>query len=161
MRALKINDYEVSEELYYTKEHSWLKIEGGNCRIGVTDYFQKMLRGWAFRKPSDLVFVGLPSVGSRASKSEPVASIESAKAVADLYAPASGEILEVNEELQDNPGLIGESPYEDGWVVLIKPSDPNGEIKSLMKANDYCKHLEELIGIREREYEKTLKEVGL
>ena len=158
---MKVDGYEVNEKLYYTKEHSWIKIEGEKCRIGVTDYFQKMLRGWAFRKPTDLVFVGLPALGSRAIKSEPIAPIESAKAVADLYAPITGEISEVNEGLLDNPPLISESPYEDGWIVVVKPYDLENEIKSFMKAGDYCEHLKELIGKREQEYEKTMKEVGL
>ncbi len=158
---MKINDNEVPEELYYTKEHSWMRINKKKCIIGITDYFQKMLRGWAFREPTDIVFVELPQVGLKASISDPIASIESIKAVSDLNVPVSGEIIKVNEELLDNPNLIGESPYVDGWIAIITPSDLDNEIKSLMKARDYCKHLEKLIEIRKHEYLEMLRKVGL
>jgi len=158
---LKVNSYEVLEELYYTERHSWVKIEGEKCRVGVTDYFQKMVRGWAFRKPTDIVYVGLPQTGLTVKRGEPIASIESAKAVSDMYTPVSGEIVEVNSELLDNPGVIGESPYKEGWIAIIKPSNLNSEAETLMTAEDYKKHLESLIDIRNREYMEMLKEVGL
>ncbi|GAF77893.1 unnamed protein product, partial [marine sediment metagenome] len=158
---MKINGYEIREKLYYTKEHIWMKIEEEKCKIGVTDYFQKMLRGWAFREPTDIVFVELPQKGTKFSKSESIASIESLKAVSDLNVPASGEVLEINEGLGDNPNLIGESPYEDGWIIEMKPYDLDSEIKYLLKARDYRKHLEKLIEKREQKYSEMTKEVGL
>lgn len=162
---MKIDDIEIREELYYTDKHSWIKIEEKICKVGVTDYFQKMVRGWAFRAPSELVYIELPKKGSRVSKSDSIASIESVKAVSDLSAPLSGDIIEVNEELIDAPELIGESPYDDGWIVIMKPFDFKSEIKSLMNVEDYCKHLEKLIEARkseiEKEYEKMMEKVGL
>lgn len=162
---MKIDNFEVNEGLYYTKEQSWIEIGGETYKVGVTDYFQKMLRAWKFRGPSELIFVALPEIGSKFSKSEPVASVESGKGVADFYAPLSGEITRVNEDLLDNPGLIGESPYEDGWIVAMKPSKLSDEIKSLMTAADYCKYLEEIVEERKRkfeeEYQEMLEKVGL
>ncbi|MBS7625637.1 glycine cleavage system protein GcvH [Candidatus Bathyarchaeota archaeon] len=158
---MKVNGYEVCDGLYYIEQHSWVKIEGETCKVGVTDYFQKMVRGWAFRKPTDIVYVGLPQVGLKARKGDPIASIESAKAVSDMHTPLSGEVMEVNIELLDNPGVIGESPYEKGWVAIIKPSHLEDEVKNLMTAEGYKKHLESLIDIKNQEYTEMLKKVGL
>ena len=151
--------FEVNEGLYYAKEHSWIRIAGETCKVGVTDYFQKMMRGWSFRGHSALLFVALPKTSSKFSKSEPVASIESSKAVADLCAPLSGEILNVNENLSDNPGLIGESPYEDGWIVTMKPSRLGDEMESLMTAVEYCSYLEEIVEARKRKFEEEYQEM--
>ena len=162
---MRVLDFKVLEELYYTKKHNWLKIEENKCRFGMTDYFQKMLRGWAFRAPSEIVYVELPKVNSKVSKLESIGSIESIKAVSDIYAPVSGDVIEVNEKLFESPELIGDSPYKDGWIVSIKPSDLDNEIKLLMDSNDYYKYLERLVEEREhelkQEYEEMLKKVGL
>ncbi len=158
-------DFKILEKLFYTKEHIWLKIEEDKCRFGMTDYFQKMLRGWAFRGPSEIVYIELPKVNSKVSKLESIGSIESVKAVSNICAPVSGDVMEVNEKLFEKPELIGDSPYKDGWIASIKPSDLDNEIKLLMDSKNYCKYLERLIEEREhelkQEYEEMLKKVGL
>jgi glycine cleavage system H protein len=162
---LRILDFKILEELYYTKKHNWLKFEEDKCRFGMTDYFQKMLRGWAFRAPSEIVHVELPKVNSKVSKLESIGSIESIKAVSDICAPISGEVIEVNEKLFERPELIGDDPYKDGYLASIKPSDLDNEIKLLLDSTDYYKYLERLIKEREhelkQEYEEMLKKTGL
>src|SRR5690625_7573915 len=95
-------------DLYYSQEHIWVKKEGNQVRIGVTEYGQDEL--------GDIVFVELPEVGEELVADEPFGSVESVKTVSELYAPISGKILEVNEELEDNPEFINESPYEKAWI---------------------------------------------
>lgn len=130
---MKVGDYEVTEGLYYTKEHEWIKLEGSNCRIGVTDYAQKSLH--------EVVFVDLPKVGGKATKSQSVGSVESVKAVADVFAPISGEIVEVNTKLADTPELVNQQPYGDGWIAVVKPSNLDVDLKSLLDAKGYVDFL--------------------
>jgi len=130
---LKVNDCEVSEELYYTKEHEWVKLEGNNCRIGVSDYAQKSLH--------EVVFVDLPKVGSKITRSQPLGSVESVKAVADVFTPISGEVTEVNAKLADTPELVNQQPYGSGWIAIIKPSNLEAELRSLLDAKGYAAFL--------------------
>lgn len=134
---MKVNDYEVLEGLYYTKEHEWVKIEGKNCRIGITDYAQKSLH--------EIVFVDLPKVGTKVSQMQPIGAVESVKAVADIFSPISGEIVEVNDKLMDSPELLNKSPYSDGWIALITPSNLDEEIKKLFDAKSYCDYIKSLL----------------
>lgn len=130
---LKVNDYEVPEGLYYTKEHEWIKLEDSNCRIGVTDYAQKSLH--------EVVFVDLPKVGAKVTQSQSLGSVESVKAVADVFAPVSGEIRETNTKLADTPELVNQVPYADGWIAVITPSNLETEIKNLLDAKRYADFL--------------------
>jgi len=130
---LKANDYEVPEELYYTKEHEWVKVEGDVCRIGVTDYAQKSLH--------EIVFVDLPKVGAKVSQSQTLGSVESVKAVADVFAPISGEVRETNMKLADTPELVNQQPYGDGWIVVIKSTNLEAELKALLNARAYADFL--------------------
>jgi len=130
---LKVNDYEVPEGLYYTKEHEWVKLEGGNCRIGVSDYAQKSLH--------EVVFVDLPKVRAKIVRSQSLGSVESVKAVADVFAPISGEVTEVNAKLADTPELVNQQPYGDGWIAVIKPSNLEAELKNLLDAKSYADFL--------------------
>ncbi|MCS7385680.1 MAG: glycine cleavage system protein GcvH [Candidatus Methanomethylicota archaeon] len=130
---MKVNDYEVREELYYTKEHEWAKIEGELVRIGITDYAQKQLR--------DIVYVELPEVGKKISKMGVLGTVESVKAVSEVYSPLSGEVVEVNEELENSPELINQDPYGEGWIAVLKPSNLEEELKDLMKADEYAEYL--------------------
>jgi len=127
---LKVNDYEVSEGLYYTKEHEWVKLEGNSCRIGVSDYAQKSLH--------EVVFVDLPKVGSQITRFQPLGSVESVKAVADVFAPISGEVTEVNAKLADTPELVNQQPYGSGWIAIIKPSNLEAELRNLLDAKGYA-----------------------
>ncbi len=124
----------IPENLKYTNEHEWLKVEGDFAYIGITDYAQEEL--------SDIVYLELPEVGKTVKKGDVLTTLEAVKTVADVYAPASGEIVEVNEKLKDNPGLINEDPYTEGWIVKIKLTNPD-EINELLSAEEYKKIIEE------------------
>ena len=117
----------VPDNLNYTEEHEWLKVqEDGQARVGITDYAQDSL--------SDVVFVELPEVGEQFNRGDVMAVAESVKAASDIYAPISGKIVSINEKLEESPELVNESPYEFGWMVLIKPE---GEVKGLLDAASY------------------------
>jgi glycine cleavage system H protein len=116
------------KELRYSEEHEWVKTEGDNFRVGITHFAQSEL--------GDIVFVELPEVGTEVKADEPFGSVESVKTVSELYAPVSGKVVEVNEELNDNPEYVNESPYEKAWMVVIEPSDKN-ELDNLMTAEQY------------------------
>lgn len=121
-------------DLYYSQEHIWVKKEGNQVRIGVTEYGQDEL--------GDIVFVELPEVGEELVADEPFGSVESVKTVSELYAPISGKILEVNEELEDNPEFINESPYEKAWIVVIELADDT-ELDELLTDDEYVSFLED------------------
>jgi glycine cleavage system H protein len=105
---------EVPDNLSYTKDHEWMLVDDdGNIRVGITDHAQDAL--------SDVVFVELPEIGSKYSEGDAMAVAESVKAASDIYAPVSGEIVEVNDKLEESPELINESPYEFGWMVVMVP----------------------------------------
>ncbi len=118
------------KDLRYSEEHEWVKDEGGNYRIGITHFAQSEL--------GDIVFVELPQVGDEVKSDEPFGSVESVKTVSELYAPISGKVIEVNEELEDSPEFVNESPYENAWMIVVEPSDVS-EIDELMSADEYDK----------------------
>jgi len=119
---------EFPENLKYTKEHEWARIEGGVVVVGVTEYAQESL--------GEIVYVELPEEGSKVSRSEAFGVVESTKAVSDLFAPVSGTVVEVNDTLMDSPELINEDPYEEGWLIRIEISDL-GELADLLDAGTY------------------------
>ncbi|MBN1999483.1 glycine cleavage system protein GcvH [candidate division KSB1 bacterium] len=118
----------VPEELFYTEEHEWISVDENIATIGITDYAQGEL--------GDVVFVELPKPGTQVMQMEPFGTIEAVKAVSDLFAPVSGEIIEINEVLDHNPETVNQEPYGAGWMIKIKMSDPN-ELNSLLKADAY------------------------
>ena len=118
----------VPDDRKYTQEHEWVLIEGDTGTIGVTDY--------AAGEMGDVVFVELPEPGSEFSQGDTVGTIESVKAVADLYLPLSGEILEINDTVVDSPELLNSSPLDDGWLMKVRISDP-AELDQLMDAAAY------------------------
>lgn len=118
------------KELKYSEEHEWVKDEDGKYRIGITHFAQSEL--------GDIVFVELPEVGDEVTADEPFGSVESVKTVSELYAPISGKVVEVNEELEDSPEFVNESPYEQAWMIVVEPSDLS-ELDALMSAEDYDK----------------------
>lgn len=120
--------------LKYTEEHEWVRIEGNRATIGITDYAQKEL--------GDIVFVEVPEVGATVVQHNPMAVVESVKAVSDVYAPVSGTVLEVNEALETNPELVNQDPYGEGWIAVIEMSDP-AEAEALLSAREYEDLLEE------------------
>jgi len=122
----------IPKELKYMESHEWAKNEGGNIRVGVSDYAQHEI--------TDVVHVELPAVGKKVEFKQPCAVIESVKAAFDIYAPVSGEIIAVNEKLDANPELVNKAPYTDGYFFVIKPSNPS-ELSKLMSSEDYKKTL--------------------
>ncbi len=124
----------IPEGIYYSEDHEWVKVEEGVGTIGITDFAQDEL--------GDIVFVELPQVGDEFDKEDNFGVIESVKAVSDLYMPVSGEVVEVNEDLLDQPELVNEDPYEGGWIVKVSLSDES-ELEELMDADEYSSFLEE------------------
>ncbi|HXG58344.1 MAG TPA: glycine cleavage system protein GcvH [Thermoanaerobaculia bacterium] len=121
------------EDSRYAKSHEYIHVEGDIGTIGITDYAQKEL--------GDVVFVELPQVGSQLEAGDELGSIESVKAVSELFSPVSGEVVEVNEALADKPQLVNEDPYGDGWMIRIRLSDPT-EVDELMTAEEYEEYIE-------------------
>jgi len=127
---------EIKDDLRYTEDHEWVKIDDDDASvawIGVTDYAQSQL--------GDVVMVEVPSVGDEVSASDAFGTVESPKSVSDLFSPVTGEVVAVNDALEDNPELVNESPYADGWIVQIRMSDPS-ELDGLMDAEAYAAHVE-------------------
>ena len=125
---------EFPEDLKYTREHEWVLIDGSTATIGITDHAQHEL--------GDVVFVELPAIGDRVEKSDAFGVVESTKAVSDVYAPLSGEVTEINDDLPDNPELINEDPYGDGWMVKVSIGD-KADLDDLMTADEYRRFIEE------------------
>ncbi len=133
---IEVGEYEIKEGLYYTKDHEWAQVlEDGTVLVGITDYAQKEL--------GDLAYVELPEIGKEVSKGDVLCEIESVKAVSEVYAPVSGEVIEVNSELEDSPEFLNEDPYGN-WIAKLKPSNLEDELKELMDAEAYAKYLESL-----------------
>ncbi|MBB6453469.1 glycine cleavage system H protein [Salirhabdus euzebyi] len=124
----------LPKELRYSEEHEWVKVEGDKVRIGITDFAQSEL--------GDIVFVELPEVGEEIEVDEPFGSVESVKTVSELYAPLSGKIVEINEDLEDSPEFVNESPYEKAWMIVIEPTDMS-QLDALMTAEEYQKMIDE------------------
>jgi len=118
----------VLEGLYYTKEHEWAKVEDDVVTIGITDYAQSEL--------GDIVFVELPVAGTNVNVGDAFMTIEAVKAVSDAYSPVSGEIIEVNDELESSPDIINRDCYGEGWIIKIKMANPD-ELNSLLSADEY------------------------
>jgi glycine cleavage system H protein len=116
------------ENLRYTKEHEWVRVEGNTGTVGITDHAQNEL--------GDIVYVDLPKVGTQVEQGRTLGSVESVKAVSDIYSPVSGEVIEVNGLLADKPETLNTSPHEEGWLLKIRLSSP-GEVGALMSAADY------------------------
>lgn len=124
---------EFPNNLHYTKEHEWTRIEGNRAVVGITDFAQEEL--------GDVVFVELPEVGKVIEAAGTFGVVESVKAVSDLYAPVSGTIVEVNTVLEDRPELVNQSPYGDGWMITIELSNPD-ELHDLLNAQAYQAYIE-------------------
>ncbi|KIQ95000.1 Octanoyl/lipoyl carrier protein [Anoxybacillus thermarum] len=118
----------IPKELRYSQEHEWVRVEGNTVRVGITDFAQSEL--------GDIVFVELPEIGAQLTANEPFGSVESVKTVSELYAPISGKVVAVNEELNDNPEYVNESPYDKAWMIVIEPSDMS-EVDNLLTAEQY------------------------
>jgi len=122
------------EDLHYTKQHEWVRLSGDVGAVGITDYAQKEL--------GDIVYVDLPRVGTKVEQAKVMGSVESVKAVSDIYSPISGEVIEINDVLATAPEKLNESPHGDGWLVKVRLSVPT-EIPGLLSAADYSKYVAE------------------
>jgi glycine cleavage system H protein len=119
---------EAPPGLKYSKEHEWVAAEEAVATIGITDHAQEQL--------GEIVYIELPSIGEKVSKDDPFGVVESVKAVSDIYAPVSGTVLEVNEDLAESPEVVNEDPYGDGWLIKVKVSDP-ADLDDLMDNDEY------------------------
>ncbi|WP_152655128.1 glycine cleavage system protein GcvH [Oceanobacillus sp. CFH 90083] len=124
----------LPKDYLYSKEHEWVKQEDGKVRIGITDFAQDEL--------GDIVFVELPEVGDSIELEEPFGSVESVKTVSELYAPVSGKVVEVNEELEDSPELVNESPHEKAWMIVVELENED-DLEKLLDAEAYQEFIEE------------------
>ena len=124
---MEIEGYLLPDDLYYHKEHFWAKVEGNTVTVGTTDFAQKLA--------GQIVYIELPSVGKAVEQGKPCGSMESGKWVGRIYAPISGKVESSNQDLEDSPEFINESPYEKGWMFKISASNLQDDLKNLMKGN--------------------------
>ena len=122
----------IPDDLLYTESHEWIKREGDNVRVGITDHAQSEL--------TDVVYVELPKLERQVNAKEPIAVVESVKAASDIYAPVKGTVVEANKALEADPGLINREPYGQGWIFVLKIANPD-YLKNLRDAEGYKKHI--------------------
>jgi len=134
---MDIQGYYVPDDLMYTKEHEWAKEDGPIVRVGVTDYAAKTL--------NDVVYVTSPKVNDRVEQTKSMGTVESIKAVSEVYSPVSGIVTKANGQLDSHPELVNKSPYGDGWLIEVKPSDFASERESLLDARAYAAYLDTLL----------------
>jgi len=125
--------YEVQEGLYYSKDHEWARIESDLAVVGITDYAQKSLH--------EIVYVELPSEGMELKQMESFGTVESVKAVSEMFSPVSGVVTQVNQALEESPELVNNDPYGEGWIIKIRPKNLEDDLKNLMDANQYADYL--------------------
>ena|SRR3989338_7225046 len=126
---------EIPQDLKYTREHEWVRVDGDNGTVGITDYAQHAL--------TDVVFVELPEKGKKINQFKSFCTIESVKSVSDVFAPASGEVVDANSDVSEKPELVNKDPYGEGWIAKIKISNKS-ELNNLMSAEQYKQYLEGL-----------------
>jgi glycine cleavage system H protein len=125
----------IPAELRYTAEHEWVAVDGPVASIGITDYAQRAL--------GDVVYVSIPTPGTRVTAGEPCGEVESTKSVSDIYSPVNGEVAEVNGDVDDDPGLVNSDPYGAGWLIKVRLDDDSAEPAGLMSAEEYAELTEE------------------
>ena len=129
----ELNELSFPDDVRYSESHEWVKVSGDTVKLGITDYAQDQL--------GDIVFVELPDVGDTYEKGTEFGTVESVKAVSELYIPIGGEVVAVNSALEDAPELINNTPYTEGWMIEVKPDNPT-ELESLMDKDAYFKSLQ-------------------
>ncbi len=129
---MKYEDYDVPDDLKYTEKHQWAKVEGDNIRIGITDFAKKQLKEIVF-----VEFISQVGDAMDAASDEPIATIESTKAVGEVFAPVSGEVVEVNEALEDDPDPNLSDAYGNGWMYVVKASNKDADLGNLLDATAY------------------------
>ncbi|UCC33342.1 MAG: glycine cleavage system protein GcvH [Candidatus Bathyarchaeota archaeon] len=139
---MKVDSYDIPENCYYVKEHEWIFIEDdGTARIGITDYAQKALR--------EITYFYAGTRGAEIGRMETICKIESVKSVAEIMSPLTGRVIRFNNRLFDNPSLINDDPYGEGWIATIRPAKPDKELEKLLKPEAYAEHITELTKIDE------------
>jgi glycine cleavage system H protein len=126
---------QLPDDLRYSSDHEWVRLENGQLRLGITDYAQDAL--------GDVVFVEIPEVGMQVDAAAKVSEVESTKSVSDIYAPVAGTVIAVNDSLSDSPERLNDDPYGDGWICIIEPSDPNS-LDALLDVDGYRRLIEGL-----------------
>lgn len=134
---MDVQGYQIPDDLMYTREHEWAKNAGGIVRVGITDYAAKTM--------NDVVYVTSPKANTRVEQSKSMGTVESIKAVSEVYSPVSGVVTKVNGELDSHPELVNKSPYGEGWLVEVKPTAFASESKSLLDAGAYAAYLSSLL----------------
>jgi len=130
------SSYQVPDGLFYTKEHEWARVTAGTAKVGITDYAAKTL--------NDIVYLTLPSAGQELKQLTSFGTVESIKAVSELYSPLSGTVVLTNQELVNHPELINKSPYEAGWIIELRPAQLDAEKKTLLSSKQYQEFLRSL-----------------
>jgi glycine cleavage system H protein len=120
----------IPAELRYTAEHEWVSVDGTTASVGITDYAQRAL--------GDVVYVSVPAPGTRVTAGEPCGEVESTKSVSDIYAPVTGEVAEVNSDVDEDPGLVNSDPYGAGWLMRVQLDEDEGEPSGLLTADEYA-----------------------
>lgn len=130
------DEYKIPGELHYSKDHEWIKDEGGKMKVGITDYAQDSL--------NDVVYVELPVFEKSVKQFESIGAVESVKAASDIFSPISGKIVAVNKRLEEEPELVNKEPYGEGWIAVIEPASLKEDLAKLMDANKYSEYLKSL-----------------
>lgn len=141
-----IKGYEMPDELYFHQDHSWARVEGDKITVGMSDFFQK--------EAGDIVFIDMPEEEDEVEQGEVCGKIQSRKWIGKLVAPVSGEIVEINEDLEDDTSLINSDPYEEGWILKMEASDIDSELESLMQGDALVEFIEKEIARAEEEKAK-------
>ena len=142
-----IKGFNMPDELYYHKDHSWARVDGTKVTVGMTDFFQK--------EAGDIVFIDLPDEEDEVSQGEVCGKIQSRKWIGKLVAPVSGEIVEINEDLEEDTSLINKDPYDEGWILVIEAEDLDSELANLMQGEAVIGFIEEEIKVAEQEKAKA------
>jgi glycine cleavage system H protein len=130
---MRVNDIEIPEGLFYSKEHEWVKLEGKEAVVGITDYAQKQLH--------DIVYVEVPKVGTVIKQFQTIGTVESVKSASEVFTPVTGNVVKINRELAESPELLNQDPYGKGWLVRIALKDFNSDVKKLLTAQQYADYV--------------------
>jgi len=133
---MRVLPYDIPDKLYYSKEHEWVRIEGKEAVVGITDYAQKQLH--------EIVYVEVQKVGANLEQSQTMGTVESVKSVSDIFAPVSGKITKVNDELVESPEVLNQDPYGKGWLARINLKNFNKDMKKLLTAQKYTDYIKEM-----------------
>jgi glycine cleavage system H protein len=133
---MRVNDVEIPEGLYYSKEHEWVKLEGKEAVVGITDYAQKQLH--------DIVYVEAPKAGTDLKQFQTMGTVESVKSTSEIFTPVTGKVAKVNGELAESPELLNQDPYGKGWIARITLKDLDNDVKKLLTAQQYADYVKNL-----------------